>query len=235
MEVATDPIIIGSGEHSYCPYDEASKTTAQNIPPNQSNSEKSLLQKKSADLTSLSITEIKCNSEASVMAPDNIRFRNESNTSLSSISDKSQLRKPLKIDKFLKGFKRFRNTYFAENSLYQELKIGQKPKTLLIGCCDSRVDPAILTDCAPGDIFVVRNVANLVPPYVSDGGKHGVPCALEYGVSVLEVENIIILGHSRCGGIECLMRGTSDNFEFIGPWMKSALEAKLWTLKYGII
>lgn len=86
------------------------------------------------------------------------------------------------------------------------LKQGQSPKTMIIGCSDSRVDPAILTNCAPGDIFTVRNVANLVPPYQEDGGQHGVSAALEFAVCHLGVEHIIVLGHSQCGGIDALFR-----------------------------
>jgi len=93
---------------------------------------------------------------------------------------------------------------------------------MLIGCSDSRVDPAILTQCAPGDIFVVRNVANLVPPYEQGPGLHGVSAALEYAVCSLEIEHLIILGHSKCGGIQALM--SSDQCEgescgFIDRWM----------------
>jgi carbonic anhydrase len=72
---------------------------------------------------------------------------------------------------------------------------------VLVGCCDSRVDPAIITQCDPGDLFVIRNVANLVAPYHPDGMQHGVSAALEYAIQVLKVENIIILGHSKCGGM----------------------------------
>jgi carbonic anhydrase len=99
---------------------------------------------------------------------------------------------------------------------------------MIIGCSDSRVDPAILTNCAPGDIFTVRNVANLVPPYVEDGGQHGVSAALEFAVCHLGVEHIIVLGHSQCGGINALMAGSCGckGGGFISNWMSIATPAK---------
>lgn len=133
------------------------------------------------------------------------------------------------IKKFIDGFKRFQETYFGTNkALFTELKQGQKPSALVIACSDSRVDPAILTNCEPGDLFVVRNVANLVPPYEKGAGLHGVSTALEFGVRSLEVEHIIVLGHRKCGGIHALMQdGTPDSKgEFIGNWVNIARRAK---------
>ncbi|KAJ3072811.1 hypothetical protein HDU98_002835 [Podochytrium sp. JEL0797] len=137
--------------------------------------------------------------------------------------------------KFLTGFRRFQKTYFGDNSeLFDSLKKGQSPKTLLIACCDSRVDPAIVTDCDPGDLFVVRNVANLVAPYNPDQGHHGVSAALEFAVKGLKVNNIIVMGHTKCGGIAALMRGItdSDETEFLGPWMTIAEKARTKVLKH---
>jgi carbonic anhydrase len=133
------------------------------------------------------------------------------------------------IANFITGFKRFRQEYFdADEQRFASLKLGQKPKVLLIGCSDSRVDPAILTGCAPGELFVVRNVANLVPPCEYDQHHHGVSAALEYAVCHLEVEHIIILGHSGCGGIGALMHGVGNErpAEYIGPWVKIAERAR---------
>lgn len=129
------------------------------------------------------------------------------------------------IAHFISGFKKFQQEYFdPDEQRFAPLQHGQKPKVLLIGCSDSRVDPAILTGCAPGELFVVRNVANLVPPCEHDTHHHGVSAALEYAVCHLEVEHIIILGHSGCGGINALMHGISNGrpSEFIGPWVKIA-------------
>ena len=106
------------------------------------------------------------------------------------------------ISKFIEGIARFQKQYFGENpKLARTLKKEQKPQVLLIGCSDSRVDPALLTDCAPGDLFMVRNIANLVPPYHASNDLHGVSSALEYAICVLNVPDIIVLGHSHCGGI----------------------------------
>ncbi len=134
------------------------------------------------------------------------------------------------IVRLLKGFRRFKEKYFeeTENTLYQKLaSAGQTPKTLLIGCSDSRVDPAILTDSAPGELFVIRNVANLVPPCeVAPGGLHGTSSAIEFAVVNLKVENVIILGHRQCGGIRALMSDGASGTQFISKWMNIAKEAK---------
>ena len=131
------------------------------------------------------------------------------------------------IAQFLSGFKEFQQTYFcAENTFFEDLKQGQAPKALVIACSDARVDPAILMGCEPGDIFVVRNVANLVPPYEATSGHHGVSAALEYGVKILAVEHIIVLGHSHCGGIQALMSPSRKVLgEFIAPWVNIAEHA----------
>ena len=133
------------------------------------------------------------------------------------------------IPRFLAGFKNFQRTYFCDdNSFFSNLKKVQTPNVLVIACCDSRVDPAILTGCEPGDMFVVRNVANLVPPYEKTPGNHGVSAAVEYAVKVLAVEHIIVLGHSCCGGIQALMQPRREQLgEFIAPWVKIAEPALL--------
>ena len=127
------------------------------------------------------------------------------------------------ISHFIEGFQRFQSKYFSgEAALYEKLNNGQKPTTLLIGCCDSRVDPALLLDCDPGDIFVIRNVANLVPPCNHASHQHGVSAAIQYAVEALNVKRVIIMGHEKCGGIRALMQGyqPSRSLDFIGPWMK---------------
>ncbi len=133
------------------------------------------------------------------------------------------------VKKLGSGFKRFKKEYFGKNStLFKELNKGQRPKTLVISCSDSRVDPAIMFDCRPGELFIVRNVANLVPSYNPDGGVHGVSAALEFAVCNLKVENIVVLGHSQCGGIMALLGGNSG--EFISQWMDTAKSAKIEAL-----
>lgn len=136
-----------------------------------------------------------------------------------------------KILRLLAGFRRFKLQYFdSERSIYKQN--GQSPKTLIIGCSDSRVDPAMLTGASPGEIFVVRNVANLVPPFETTGQYHGVSAAIEFAVSSLKVENIIILGHRQCGGIQALMQEEkTQEGSFISQWMSIAQEAKSRVLK----
>ncbi len=132
------------------------------------------------------------------------------------------------------GFRRFRDKYFAnEHPLYPRLSTaGQVPKTLIIGCSDSRVDPALITSASPGELFVVRNVANLVPPYETGGGFHGVSAAIEFAVVNLKVENIIVLGHRQCGGIRALMTDHSNQATgFVGQWVRIAQDAKERVLK----
>ncbi len=133
------------------------------------------------------------------------------------------------IEKFITGFKQFQSLYFGENrELFNRLRKTQQPRTLIISCCDSRVDPAILTNSEPGDIFVVRNVANLVPPCEVGGGHHGISAALEFGVCSLGVKHIIILGHSQCGGIRALMEDSYGSAEggYIAQWMHIAEPAR---------
>lgn len=130
-------------------------------------------------------------------------------------------------DELLDGFQQFKKQYFGDDShLYDSMKNGQPAKTLMIACCDSRVDPAILTNCEPGDIFTIRNVANLVPPCEDNDHHHATSAAIEYAVNALEVENIIIMGHANCGGIKALWDGTSEPTQFIESWMSSAQPAK---------
>lgn len=124
----------------------------------------------------------------------------------------------------IEGFHRFREQHFADDdALYRQLvQEGQTPKILVVACCDSRVDPALVLNCAPGDLFVIRNVANLVPPSESrSGGRHGTSAALEYGVNTLGVEHIIVLGHAHCGGIRALVQagGAKNPVSFIDDWM----------------
>ena len=134
------------------------------------------------------------------------------------------------IETFLTGFEGFREKYFAgEDSVYSRLRQGQSPRALVISCCDSRADPGMLMGAGPGDIFVVRNVANLVPPYRNGAEMPGIRADIEFAVKSLNVEHIIILGHSGCGGIRALMDGegiTENHYEFIGAWVTIAKAAR---------
>lgn len=125
-------------------------------------------------------------------------------------------------EQLVAGYRRFRATdYKAQHSLYEDLCLGQSPHTLVIACSDSRVDPVHIFGARPGDLFVVRNVANLVPQIDLDGGRHGVSAALEFAVKRLAVKHVVVMGHGMCGGIEACARGL-DKLEstFLGPWLQ---------------
>ncbi|WP_298215181.1 carbonic anhydrase [Acidocella sp.] len=129
----------------------------------------------------------------------------------------------------LEGYERFRHGYWQEHAEVYSLlaKEGQKPRAMVIACSDSRVAPEMIFDCAPGEIFVVRNVSALVPPYAPDDKKHGTSAALEFAVNSLNVRSIIVMGHSRCGGIQALMMGPGGgNRDFIDSWMEIASAAR---------
>ncbi len=131
------------------------------------------------------------------------------------------------ISKFIEGFERFQQKYFGgDEALFNELKTGQRPNALVIACSDSRVDPALLTEASPGDLFVVRNIANLVQPYDTEGNYPGFRAGLEFAVTQLNVAHIIVLGHANCGGIKALMSGAEAQGEFIGKWVSIANKAK---------
>ena len=138
------------------------------------------------------------------------------------------------IKTLLNGHNQFHQKYFELEPLtFKKLvKDGQSPKTLVIACSDSRVDPSILFNSEPGDIFVIRNVANLVPPFEDDTSTcHGTSAAIEYAVKYLKVENIIILGHSHCGGIKALIKDDGNDHTFIDNWLYIAEDAKNKTLE----
>src|ERR1700742_2755212 len=125
--------------------------------------------------------------------------------------------------KLIEGYRTFTSQRLpTEQSRYRELsERGQAPEVMVIGCCDSRVSPEVIFDAGPGELFVVRNIANLVPVYQPDSGAHGVSAALEYAVSVLHVKHIVILGHAQCGGIRAFIDKIApiSPGDFIGKWM----------------
>lgn len=134
------------------------------------------------------------------------------------------------LERLIEGFRRFRQRYFVEQpEIYDKLvKHGQSPQALVIACSDSRVDPALITDANPGDMFVVRNVANVVPPCVDDGKTHGTSAAIEFSVKHLQVPHVVVMGHSQCGGIRALMEGQHSHktHGFIDPWMDVMVPAR---------
>ena len=134
------------------------------------------------------------------------------------------------LERLKSGFRSFRKQYFEEQpELYNHLVTqGQSPAAMVIACADSRVHPAQVLNTEPGDIFVVRNVANMVPPCEDDGKSHGTSAAIEFAVMHLGVQHIIIMGHRYCGGIMSLMEGKheSNKYRFIDPWMHTLVPAR---------
>ncbi len=124
--------------------------------------------------------------------------------------------------KLIKGYTEFRKIYATGNeSLMKQLAYhGQQPEIMVVACCDSRVDPSVILQSDPGDMFIVRNVANIIPPYELDQAHHGTSAALEFGICYLNVKHLIILGHSQCGGIEALLKSENLNpNDFISNWV----------------
>jgi len=129
------------------------------------------------------------------------------------------------MDRLIAGHLRFRTeTWPSARARYEDLaQKGQAPETLVVGCSDSRVDPQTVFGAGPGELFVVRNVAGLIPPYRPDAGYHGTSAALEYGVRVLKVARIVVLGHAQCGGVQAMVQGAPrEARDFVKPWMEIA-------------
>ncbi|MBF9233012.1 carbonic anhydrase [Microvirga alba] len=126
-------------------------------------------------------------------------------------------------DRLTEGYRSFLDERFArEKGRYESLaERGQSPEIMVVGCCDSRVSPEVIFDASPGELFVVRNVANLVPPYETGGDYHGTSAALEFAVQALRVKHIVVMGHARCGGIRAFADDSAplSPGDFIGRWM----------------
>lgn len=137
---------------------------------------------------------------------------------------------PDPIARLVAGFHSFHGSYFEGRSdLYRRLATeGQQPKVLVVACSDSRVDPALLTHSRPGDLFIVRNVAAIVPPYQVDGQHHGTSAAIEFAVRGLKVEHVVVLGHALCGGVRALgdPATAANQFEFLSDWVEIATPAR---------
>ncbi len=127
------------------------------------------------------------------------------------------------------GYHRFRGRRYREAAeLFNKLGDGQQPETMIIGCADSRADPSMIFDAAPGELFVVRNVAALVPPCEDDPSHHGVSAAIEFAVTGLKVRHILVMGHGGCGGVDACLRMVKEGKigTFIGPWVELAAPAR---------
>ena len=133
------------------------------------------------------------------------------------------------MEKMAAGHRRFQETRFEDQrELFECLDRQQNPQTLVVSCYDSRVNPALITDADPGDLLLVRNVANLIPPYTPDEGHHGTSAALELAIMELQVAHLVVMGHSNCGGVRALIdfevAGKKEGV-FVPQWMSIAREA----------
>jgi carbonic anhydrase len=128
-------------------------------------------------------------------------------------------------DTLIEGYRKFReNEWVREKARWQELAEGQSPRTMIVACSDSRVDPTIIFSARPGELFVVRNVAALVPPFEIGGGRHGVSAALEFAVTQLEVAEVVVMGHGACGGCRAALERSFEHARageggFIAHWI----------------
>ena len=132
------------------------------------------------------------------------------------------------MERLIEGYRRFRKDIWpTEHARYEALaKWGQQPETLIVACSNSRVDPQTVFGAVPGELFVIRNVAALVPAWHPDAGYHGTSAALEFGVRVLKVARIIVLGHAQCGGVRAMVDGAPDEArDFVQPWVDMAQPA----------
>ncbi len=137
------------------------------------------------------------------------------------------------MERLIEGYRRFRAHGWQERrQRFEQLaELGQNPQTLVIGCVDSRVDPGMILDAEPGELLVLRNVANLVPPYAPDGAHHATSAALEFAVRVMLVRDILVIGHGMCGGIAALMNGApAVATDFLVPWINIAAKARAQVL-----
>lgn len=145
-----------------------------------------------------------------------------------SLTECPEPRRTLLPERLVSGYEAFLGGRFArEQGRFRYLaEVGQKPRIMLIGCCDSRVSPEVIFDAEPGELFILRNIANLVPPYGPNDDLHGTSAALEFGVMGLEVEHIVVMGHAACGGVAAFVRGKASADreplspgDFIGKWI----------------
>lgn len=140
------------------------------------------------------------------------------------------------MERLLDGYRRFRATRWhdVEVGLAALAREGQRPVALIIACADSRIDPNLIFAAVPGELFIVRNVANLVPTWAPDRLAHATSAALEFAIRVLEVPNVVVMGHAGCGGIRVLLEGPPENGgDFLEPWMRIAAPARNRALAYG--
>ena len=137
------------------------------------------------------------------------------------------------MEHLLAGYRRFRDAAWPERRrLFEALaEQGQQPRVMVIACADSRVDPGMIFDAGPGELFIVRNIAALVPPYAPDSAWHGTSAAVEFGVRVLQVRDLVVLGHGLCGGVRGLLHGLPDSAQdFVASWIAIAAPVRALAL-----
>lgn len=135
-------------------------------------------------------------------------------------------------DPLLEGFRRYRDRQDpdARRRLMTLARRGQRPHTAVVACSDARLDPQSLFDLGPGELFVIRNMGGLVPPYAPDGGCHGTSAALEYAVRILRVRRVVVLGHAACDAVHAMLHGPlREARDFVLPWMDIA-EPVMWPI-----
>jgi carbonic anhydrase len=132
------------------------------------------------------------------------------------------------MERLIEGFKRFRADYYEEHRARFERLAGRKqhPRYAVVTCCDSRIDTTRIFDAVPGEIFLIRNIANLVPPYKPDDRQHSTSAAIEYAVRFLKVGQFVVLGHAGCGGIAALLDPPKQDTDFVGKWLEIAGPAR---------
>jgi carbonic anhydrase len=132
------------------------------------------------------------------------------------------------MERLIEGFRRFRGSYYEQHRARFERLAGrrQHPRYAVVTCCDSRVDTTLTFDAVPGEIFLVRNIANLVPPYRPDERQHSTSAAIEYAVRILKVGHVVVLGHAGCGGIQALLDPPAQATDFVGNWLEIAAPAR---------
>ncbi len=142
----------------------------------------------------------------------------------------------MKIFDLMKGNQSFQNVYFEnhEKEFLDLVNHGQEPKVLFIGCSDSRVIPSLIMGTKPGELFVIRNIGNFVPPYSPDDDYHGTAAAIEYAVNVLNVEDIIVCGHTHCGACESLFKPRNKDLPHVNKWLELGNKAKEIALSKNI-
>ncbi len=135
----------------------------------------------------------------------------------------------ISLNKIIKGYGNFRKKYLSSQAktIQHLMYAEQNPDIMIISCCDSRVEPSMIFECDPGDLFTVRNIASIVPPYEKDNLHHGTSAALEFGVKFLNVKNLILIGHSNCGGIRALLNENFEENDFISNWIEVSKDAVL--------